>query len=136
MGCAPMAHVLFSRFIKCNPKNSAWPARDRFILSNGHACALQYIMLHLLGYKISLDDLKQFRQLDSVCPGHPERHITDGVEATTGPLGQGVANAVGMAIAEAHLAATFNRPNHEIFNNYTYVVCGDGCLQEGMASEV
>ncbi|GAA5806907.1 Transketolase [Mucor flavus] len=135
MGCAPIAHVLFTKFLNANPKNPSFINRDRFLLSNGHACALQYIIFHLLGYNVSLDDLKQFRQLGSKTPGHPERLDTDGVEVTTGPLGQGVGNAVGMAIAEAQLAATYNRPGFEIFNNYTYFLLGDGCLQEGVASE-
>ncbi|KAG4107997.1 transketolase [Neocallimastix lanati (nom. inval.)] len=135
MDCAPMAHVLFSRFIKCNPTNSKWINRDRFVLSNGHACALQYIINYLLGYKISLNDLKNFRQYSSNTPGHPERGITDGIEVTSGPLGQGFSNAVGLAIAQAHLAAVYNRPGFELFNNYTYTIVGDGCLQEGVASE-
>ncbi|ORZ38088.1 Transketolase, thiamine diphosphate binding domain-domain-containing protein, partial [Catenaria anguillulae PL171] len=135
MGCAPMAHALFSRFFTTSPSNPKWANRDRFVLSNGHACALQYIMLHLLGYPLSMDDLKAFRQLDSLTPGHPEAGWTPGVELTTGPLGQGISSAVGLAIAEAHLAAHFNRPGYELFNNYTYVILGDGCLQEGVASE-
>jgi transketolase len=135
MGCAPMAHVLFTRFFKCNPNNSQWINRDRFVLSNGHGCTLQYVINHLLGYKITLEDLKQFRQYKSITPGHPERGMTDGIEVTTGPLGQGISNAVGLAIAEEHLAATFNRPGFELFNNYTFTICGDGCLQEGVASE-
>ncbi|KAK9720255.1 Transketolase [Basidiobolus ranarum] len=135
MGCAPMAHVLFTKHMKFNPENSAWPNRDRFILSNGHSCALQYILLHLLGYKITMDDLKTFRQLDSICPGHPENYMTDGVEVTTGPLGQGISNAVGLAIAEAHMEATFNKDSFKIIDNYTYAILGDGCLQEGVASE-
>ncbi|KAF8514027.1 transketolase [Gautieria morchelliformis] len=135
MGMAPVAHVLFSRFFVANPKNSSWFNRDRFVLSNGHACALQYILLHLLGYKLSLDDLKQFRQLDSLTPGHPERGHTDGVEVTTGPLGQGFANAVGLAIAQAHLGAVYNREGFDLINNYTYVFLGDGCLMEGVSSE-
>ncbi|KAJ2716982.1 Transketolase [Coemansia spiralis] len=135
MGCAPMAHVLFTRFLKANPANSGWFNRDRFVLSNGHGCALQYVLLHLLGYKLSMDDLKNFRQLDSKTPGHPENTHTDGIEVTTGPLGQGIANAVGMAIAERHLAATFNRPEFPVVDNTTFAVVGDGCLQEGVASE-
>jgi transketolase len=135
MGCAPMAHVLFTRHIRCNPKDSAWFNRDRFVLSNGHGCALQYIILHLLGYKITLDDLKNFRQLRSVTAGHPESTLTDGIEVTTGPLGQGISNAVGLAIAEAHLAARFNREGFPIIENYTYVIAGDGCLQEGVSAE-
>ncbi|KAH9934907.1 transketolase [Fomitopsis serialis] len=133
MGMAPIAHVLFSRFFNANPKNSKWFNRDRFVLSNG--CALQYIMLHLLGYKLSMDDLKQFRQVDSLTPGHPETGHTDGIEVTTGPLGQGFANGVGLGIAQAHLAATFNKDGFDIINNYTYVFTGDGCLMEGVASE-
>lgn len=137
MGLAPLAYVLFTRHLRANPSNSQWWARDRFVLSNGHACALQYSMLHLLGYKLSLDDLKAFRQLDSKTPGHPEAHMTDGVEVTTGPLGQGVANAVGLAIAQAHLAATYHRsPKYEqLFNHHTFCIVGDGCLQEGVAAE-
>ncbi|KAJ2767652.1 Transketolase, partial [Coemansia nantahalensis] len=135
MGCAPMAHVLFTRFIKANPANSGWFNRDRFVLSNGHGCALQYTLLHLLGYKLTMDDLRNFRQLDAKTPGHPENTHTDGVEVTTGPLGQGIANAVGMAIAERHLAATFNRPGFPVVDNTTFAIVGDGCLQEGVASE-
>ncbi|KJA27448.1 hypothetical protein HYPSUDRAFT_83775 [Hypholoma sublateritium FD-334 SS-4] len=135
MGMAPVAHVLFSRFVNANPKNSKWFNRDRFVLSNGHACALQYILLHLLGYKLSLDDLKAFRQLDSKTPGHPEAGHTDGIEVTTGPLGQGFANGVGLAIAQAHLGAVYNKDGFNLINNYTYVFTGDGCLMEGVASE-
>jgi len=135
MGMAPVAHVLFSRFLNCNPKNSTWLNRDRFVLSNGHGCALQYILLHLLGYKVGMEDLKQFRQLGSITPGHPELGVTDGIEVTTGPLGQGISNAVGLAIAQAHIAATFNKSDIELINNYTYCFLGDGCLQEGVASE-
>jgi len=135
MGLAPAAHVLFSRFLNANPKNSQWLNRDRFVLSNGHGCALQYAMLHLLGYDLSMDDLKAFRQLHSKTPGHPEAGHTDGIEVTTGPLGQGFANAVGLAIAEAHLGATFNKKDFDLINNYTYVFTGDGCLMEGVASE-
>eukprot|EP00041_Stephanoeca_diplocostata_P014815 m.279658 g.279658 ORF g.279658 m.279658 type:complete len:685 (-) comp19809_c0_seq1:377-2431(-) len=135
MGCAPMAHVLFSEIMKFSPSNPKWPSRDRFVLSNGHACALQYTMLHLLGYNVTLDDLKNFRQVGSITPGHPEVGITDGVEVSTGPLGQGLSNAVGLAIAETHLAAKFNKPDFPIVDNFTYVICGDGCLQEGVTSE-
>ncbi|KAK3846326.1 MAG: transketolase [Linnemannia gamsii] len=135
MGCAPMAHLLFSRFMNYNPKNSKWANRDRFVLSNGHACALQYIMLHLMGYPTTMDDLKAFRQLHSKTPGHPECHMTEGIEVTTGPLGQGFANAVGLAIGEAHMAATYNKPGFELFNNYTFMITGDGCLQEGVSCE-
>ena len=132
MGCAPLTHVLFSRHLRCNPANPDWINRDRFVLSNGHACALQYSLLHLLGYDVTIEDLKNFRQLDSKTPGHPECHMTPGIEVTTGPLGQGFANAVGLAVAEAHLEARFGS---SIFNNYTYVLMGDGCMQEGVASE-
>ncbi|KAI0085477.1 transketolase [Irpex rosettiformis] len=135
MGMAPAAHVLFTRFFNTNPKQSHWFNRDRFVLSNGHACALQYILLHLLGFKLSLDDLKAFRQLDSLTPGHPEAGHTDGIEVTTGPLGQGFANAVGLGIAQAHLGAVYNKPGFDLINNYTYVFTGDGCLMEGVASE-
>ncbi|CAO3656757.1 unnamed protein product [Mucor hiemalis] len=135
MGCAPMAHVLFNKFMTYNPKNPKFINRDRFVLSNGHGCALQYIMLHIAGYDVSLEDLKQFRQLDSKTPGHPEVNDTPGIEVTTGPLGQGISNAVGLAAAEAHYAATFNRPGYELFNNNTYVILGDGCLQEGVSAE-
>lgn len=133
MGMAPAAHVLFSQ-LKTNPKNPEWINRDRFVLSNGHAVALLYIMLHLTGYPISMDDLKQFRQLDSKTPGHPESE-TVGVDVTTGPLGQGISNAVGLAIAQANFAATYNKPNYTISDNYTYSFFGDGCMMEGVASE-
>jgi transketolase len=110
--------------------------RDRFVLSNGHGCALLYSMLHLTGYPgMTMEELKQFRQLGSHTPGHPEAHLTPGVEVSTGPLGQGITNAVGLAIGEAHMRATYNRPGHEVFGNYTYVICGDGCLQEGISAE-
>ncbi|KAJ6546477.1 transketolase [Mycena vulgaris] len=132
MGMAPVTHILFSRFVNANPKNSKWFNRDRFVLSNGHACVLQYTMLHLLGYKLSMDDLKAFRQLDSRTPGHPEAGHTD---VTTGPLGQGFANGVGLAIAQAHLGAVYNKDGFDLVNNYTYVFCGDGCLMEGISSE-
>ncbi|KAF7777500.1 hypothetical protein Agabi119p4_3572 [Agaricus bisporus var. burnettii] len=135
MGMAPVAHVLFSRFMNANPKSSRWFNRDRFVLSNGHACALQYVLLHLLGYKLSLDDLKGFRQVDSKTPGHPEVGHTDGIEVTTGPLGQGFSNAVGLAMAQAHLAAVYNKEGFDLINNYTYAFAGDGCLMEGVASE-
>ncbi|KAJ6547356.1 transketolase [Mycena capillaripes] len=135
MGMAPAAHILFSRFLNANPKNSKWFNRDRFVLSNGHACVLQYTVLHLLGYKLSMDDLKAFRQLDSLTPGHPEAGHTDGIEVTTGPLGQGFANGVGLAIAQAHLGAVYNKDGFDLINNFTYVFCGDGCLMEGISSE-
>ncbi|KAG8857605.1 Transketolase [Tulasnella sp. 330] len=135
MGMAPVAHVLFSRFFVANPKSSQWFNRDRFVLSNGHACALLYSLLHLLGYKLSMDDLKAFRQVNSLTPGHPEASHTDGVEVTTGPLGQGLANAVGLAAAQAHMAAVYNKDGLNISTNHTYVFFGDGCLMEGVASE-
>jgi len=136
MGMAPLAHVLWTKVMKYNPTNPKWFNRDRFVLSNGHACALLYSMLHLTGYpEFPLDQLKRFRQVGSKTPGHPEAHFADGIEVTTGPLGQGFSNAVGLAIAESHLAAVFNKPDFPIVDNYTYVFCGDGCLQEGITSE-
>lgn len=135
MGCAPMAHLLWSEVMNYSPSNAKWWNRDRFVLSNGHACALQYAMLHLAGYNLTMDDLKGFRKIGSKTPGHPESFETEGVEVCTGPLGQGISNATGMAIAEKHMAATYNTPDMEIFSNYTYVICGDGCLQEGVSSE-
>ncbi|KAI7860896.1 transketolase [Circinella umbellata] len=135
MGLAPMANTLFLHHVRVDPKNPHWPGRDRFVLSNGHACALQYILLHFLGFKLSMDDLKKFRHVGSITPGHPERTHTEGIEVTTGPLGQGIANAVGLAIAEQSMAATFNKPNYPLFDNYTYVILGDGCMQEGVQSE-
>ncbi|WP_208559680.1 transketolase [Marinilactibacillus kalidii] len=135
MGAAPMAYTLWTRHLKVNPKNSKWFDRDRFVLSAGHGSMLLYSLLHLAGYDVKIDDLKNFRQLDSRTPGHPEVHYTDGVEATTGPLGQGVANAVGMAMAEAHLAATYNRGQHNVVDHYTYALCGDGDLMEGVSQE-
>lgn len=135
MGAAPMTYVLWSRHLKANPKNSHWVDRDRFVLSAGHGSMMLYSMLHLAGYKVSIEDLKNFRQWESNTPGHPEVHYTDGVEATTGPLGQGIANSVGMAMAEAHLAATYNKENHKIVDHYTYALCGDGDLMEGISAE-
>jgi transketolase len=135
MGAAPMAYTLYSKFLNHNPKNSKWFNRDRFVLSAGHGSALLYSILHLTGYGVTLDDLKQFRQLGSKTPGHPEFGHTDGVEATTGPLGQGIANAVGMAMAEAHLAAKFNKEGHDVVDHFTYAIVGDGCLQEGISYE-
>ena len=136
MGAAPMAFVLFDQFLKFNPKSPKWFDRDRFVLSAGHGCMLQYSLLHLTGYdSVPLDEIKQFRQFGSATPGHPENFETAGVEVTTGPLGQGVGNAVGLAIAEAHLAARFNKPDHTIVDHYTYVILGDGCNMEGIASE-
>lgn len=135
MGMADIAEVLFNDYIKMNPTNPDWPDRDRFILSNGHGSMLQYALLHLTGYDLSLDDLRNFRQLHSKTPGHPENFVTPGVETTTGPLGQGLANAVGMAIAEASLAARFNRDDVSIVDHYTYCFAGDGCLMEGISHE-
>jgi len=137
MGMAPLAHILFSKYLKFSPSHPKWWNRDRFVLSNGHACALQYVMLHLTGYAdFTLDELKRFRQVDSKTPGHPENYVVDGgIEVSTGPLGQGISNAVGLAIGEAHLAAVYNKPGLTLFDNFTYVFCGDGCLQEGVSSE-
>lgn len=135
LGAAPIAYTLFADFLKFNPKNPYFANRDRFVLSAGHGSAMYYVLLHLFGYDVTIEDLKKFRQLDSITPGHPERGVTPGVEISTGPLGQGIANAVGMAIAEKHLAATFNRPGFNIIDHYTYVLCGDGCLQEGISYE-
>ena len=135
MGCAPIAHCLYGSIMKFSSSNPKWYDRDRFVLSNGHACALLYAMLHLTKYKVSLDDLKSFRKFGSITPGHPENIMTPGVEVSTGPLGQGISNAVGLAMAERHLAATYNRDDLNIVDHYTYVICGDGCLQEGISSE-
>jgi transketolase N-terminal domain/subunit len=135
MGLAAAGYVLWTRVMRHNPKNPDWPDRDRFVLSGGHASMLLYSLLHLTGYDLSLEDIKNFRQWGSRTPGHPEYGHTPGVETTTGPLGQGIANAVGMAMAERHLAARFNRPGHTIVDHYTYVVCGDGDLMEGIAAE-
>lgn len=135
MGMADIAEVLWRDFLNHNPGNPAWVNRDRFVLSNGHGSMLIYSLLHLSGYDLSIDDLKNFRQLHSKTPGHPEVGYTPGVETTTGPLGQGIANATGMAIAERTLAAQFNRPGHEIVDHYTYVFLGDGCMMEGISHE-
>jgi len=135
MGLAPAAYVLWTRYLKHNPKNSDWLDRDRFVLSGGHASMLLYSLLHLSGYDLDLEEIKNFRQWGSKTPGHPEYRHTDGVETTTGPLGQGIANAVGMALAESHLAARFNRKGHTIVDHHTYVMCGDGDLMEGVAAE-
>src|SRR5471030_855184 len=128
MGMADIAEVLWNDFLQHNPTNPHWLNRDRFILSNGHGSMLHYALLHLAGYDLSIEDLKQFRQLYSKTPGHPEYGATPGVETTTGPLGQGLGNAVGMAIAEAVLAATYNRGVHQIINHFTYCFIGNGCL--------
>ncbi len=135
MGAAAMAYTLWTRFLKHNPADPHWFDRDRFVLSAGHGSMLLYSLLHLTGYDLPLEELKHFRQLGSKTPGHPERGHTVGVETATGPLGQGCGNGVGMAIAEACLAATWNRPGHEIVNHYTYVICGDGDLMEGVTQE-
>ncbi len=135
MGAAPMAYVLWDRFLKHNPNDPKWPDRDRFILSAGHASAMLYALLHLTGYDLSLDEIKQFRQWGSKTPGHPEYGLVPGVEVTTGPLGQGFANGVGMAIAERWLAQHYNRPGYEIINHYTYAIVSDGDLMEGVSSE-
>ncbi|MFL1914519.1 transketolase [Plesiomonas shigelloides] len=135
MGMADIAEVLWRDFLKHNPSNPAWADRDRFVLSNGHGSMLIYSLLHLTGYDLSIDDLKQFRQLHSRTPGHPEYGYAPGVETTTGPLGQGITNAVGMAMAEKALAAQFNRPGHDIVDHFTYCFLGDGCLMEGISHE-
>jgi len=136
MGTAPMAFALWDRILRHNPKNPKWFNRDRFVLSAGHGCMLLYALLHLTGYdSVTIEDIKQFRQWGSKTPGHPETFETPGVEVTTGPLGQGISNAVGLAIAEAHLAAKFNRPGLNLVDHYTYVLMGDGCNQEGVSSE-
>ena len=135
MGLAAAAYVLWTRVLKHNPKNPAWMDRDRFVLSGGHASMLIYSLLFLTGYKLSLNEIKNFRQWGSLTPGHPEYGHTPGVETTTGPLGQGFTNAVGMAMAESHLSAVFNKGNQKIVDHYTYVMCGDGNLMEGLTSE-
>ncbi|MFC5861463.1 transketolase [Acidicapsa dinghuensis] len=135
LGCAPIGYLLFHKLMKHNPANSHWADRDRFVLSNGHASALIYGLLYLTGYKLSLDDLKAFRQWESKTPGHPESGHTDGVEVTTGPLGQGFAMSVGLAAAEKHLAAVYNKPGYEIVNHHTFGICGDGDLMEGISHE-
>ncbi|WNR45490.1 transketolase [Paenibacillus roseipurpureus] len=135
MGAAPMAYALWTRHLKHNPVNPAWADRDRFVLSAGHGSMLLYSLLHLSGYGVSLDDIKEFRQWGSRTPGHPEYGHTVGVEATTGPLGQGVAMAVGMAMAEAHQASVYNKPNFPVVDHFTYAICGDGDLMEGISSE-
>src|SRR3989441_5073173 len=133
MGAAPMAYALWTRFLRHNPANPAWPDRDRFVLSAGHGSMLIYALLHLLGYqKVTVEEIKRFRQIGSITPGHPEHCLTPGVETTTGPLGQGLGNAVGMAIAERHLAATFGP---ELVDHRTYVLASDGDLMEGVSQE-
>ncbi len=135
MGAAPMAYTLWDRFLCFDPADPAWPDRDRFVLSGGHGCAMLYALLHLTGYDLPMAELESFRQWGSRTPGHPEFGLTPGVEATTGPLGQGISNAVGMAIAEAALAARFNQPGHTVVDHHTYTICSDGDLMEGVASE-
>lgn len=136
MGAAPMAFVLWDKFMRVNPKNPKWFNRDRFVLSAGHGCMLQYALLYLSGFdSVTIDEIKNFRQWGSKTPGHPENFETPGVEVTTGPLGQGIANAVGLAMAEAHLAAKFNKPDAKIVDHYTYVILGDGCNMEGVSGE-
>jgi transketolase len=135
MALAPIAYVLYTEAMRHDPAAPEWPDRDRFVLSAGHACILQYAALHLTGYDLSMDDLKLFRQWESRTPGHPELHHTAGVNVTTGPLGQGVGNAVGMAIAEQMLAARYNRGGHEVVNHRTFAICSDGDLMEGVSGE-
>jgi transketolase len=135
MALAPLAYTIFQRFLRANPQDTEWPDRDRFVLSSGHACMLQYSLLHLCGYDLGIEDLQQFRQWGSRTPGHPERGHTPGIEVTTGPLGQGVGNSVGMAIAERFLAERFNRPGEEVVDHHVYVICSDGDMMEGVSQE-
>src|ERR1700675_3303939 len=135
MSLAPAAYLLFQRVMRHDPADPHWPGRDRFVLSCGHSSLTLYIQLYLSGYGVTLDDLKAYRTWGSITPGHPEHGLTPGVEATTGPLGQGFANAVGMAIAERRLGFEFNRPYHDIVDHWTYVIASDGDMQEGIASE-
>merc|ERR1719183_2603280 len=136
MGQAPIGYLLFAEEMQFNPANPQWVNRDRFVLSSGHGCMLQYSLLHLAGYSsVSMDDLKQFRQWGSKTPGHPENFETEGIEVTTGPLGMGISNAVGLAAAEAHNAAVYNKPGMPLVDSYTYTICGDGCMQEGISHE-
>ena len=135
MGLAPVAFTLWDRFMRHSPCNTDWPNRDRFVLSAGHASMLLYSILHIFGYDISLDDIKNFRQLHSKCAGHPEYGLAPGVEVTSGPLGQGAANSVGMAMAERWLQSYFNRPGHEIINYNIFAIVGDGCMMEGISGE-
>ena len=135
MGCAPIAYTLFQNFLTFNAKDLTWQNRDRFVLSAGHGSALYYSLLHLYGMGITMEDMQNFRQLGSKTPGHPEYGHTAGIETTTGPLGQGIANAVGMALAEVHLAAKYNKPGYNVVDHYTYAICGDGCLEEGISYE-
>jgi transketolase len=135
LGSAAMAYALWDRVLKFNPRDPFWSDRDRFVLSAGHGCALLYALLHVTGFGLPIEELERFRQWGSRTPGHPEYGKTPGVEATTGPLGQGLANSVGMAIAEVALSARFNRPGHQIVDHYTYVLASDGDLEEGISSE-
>jgi transketolase len=135
MALAPLGYTIYQRFLRANPQDTAWPDRDRFVLSAGHACVLQYSLLHLCGYDLGLDDMERFRQWGSRTPGHPERGHTPGIEITTGPLGQGIANAVGMAIAERFLADRFNRPGYELVDHHVYAICSDGDMMEGLSQE-
>src|SRR5882672_4952968 len=135
MGLAPAAYVLWTRFLKHNPQNPSWPDRDRFVLSAGHGSMLLYAMLYLTGYDLPLDQIKQFRQLGSITPGHPEYGLTPGVETTTGPLGQGVGNGIGMALAAKHLEARFERDKSGLFDHRIFGICSDGDLMEGVSSE-
>jgi len=135
MALAPVGHLLWTKIMNYSPQNSNWPNRDRFILSAGHACMLQYSYLYLTGYDLTLNDLKKFRQLHSKTPGHPEYGLTDGIEATTGPLGQGFANGVGMGIAQKWLADRYNKPGFDLFDYSIYVICSDGDMMEGISSE-
>lgn len=135
LGAAPAAYTLFADFLKFDPKDPEWHDRDRFVLSSGHGSAMLYALLHLFGYDVTKTDLESFRQFGSKTPGHPERGVTPGVDASTGPLGQGIAMAVGMALAEAHLAARFNKPDYPVVDHYTYALCGEGCLEEGISYE-
>ena len=135
MATAPMGHVLWAKHMRYNPRDPAWPNRDRFVLSAGHACMLQYSFLYLTGYDLSLEDIRKFRQLHSKTPGHPEYGLTPGIEVTTGPLGQGFANGIGMAIAQKHLAARYNKPGFDLFNYTIYAICSDGDMMEGVSSE-
>ena len=134
MGLAPLAYVLWTRYLRHNPSDPSWPNRDRFVLSAGHASMLLYALLHLTGYDLSLDEIRRFRQWGSKTAGHPERGLTPGVEVTTGPLGQGISNAVGLAIAERMLAERFNRPDHAVVDHFTYVIAGDGDMMEGVSA--
>jgi transketolase len=135
MGCAPIGYVLYSKYMNYNPSNPNWYNRDRFILSAGHGSMLLYSLLHLTGFKVSLDDLKNFRQWGSITPGHPEYRLTQGVETTTGPLGQGFSNAVGMAIAQKFLATKFNKEDTKLIDHFIYGICSDGDLMEGVSHE-